>query len=251
MERNNRKNKLSQNKRKNARVININQFKKKNETKSTGTISKRLRTTLIGFFFILFLLILRLGWLQIVKGASLKESMYDQLTTSRVISPKRGTIYDSTGKALARSAQVDTVSINPTKIVVKNSDEEVAKIKTKALKEKVAKALSDIFELDYDEILTKVSSESKVAQTIAKKQEKDKIDELKAWMKENNVYSGINIDEDTKRYYPYNNLASNLIGFCGTDNQGLEGLEAKWDSVLTGTPGKIVSSTGCCSRLNS
>ena len=144
MERNNLKNKLSQNKRKNARVININQFKKKNETKSTGTISKRLRTTLIGFFFILFLLILRLGWLQIVKGASLKESMYDQLTTSRVISPKRGTIYDSTGKALARSAQVDTVSINSTKIVVKNSDEEVAKIKTKALKEKVAKALSDI-----------------------------------------------------------------------------------------------------------
>ena len=244
MERNNRKNKLFQNKnkRKNARVININQFKKKNETKSTGTISKRLRTTLIGFFFILFLLILRLGWLQLVKGSSLKEAMYDQLTTSRVISPKRGTIYDSTGKALARSAQVDTVSINSTKIVVKNSDEEVAKIKTKALKEKVAKALSDIFELDYDETLTKVSSESKVAQTIAKKQEKDKIDELKAWMKENNVYSGINIDEDTKRYYPYNNLASNLIGFCGTDNQGLEGLEAKWDSVLTGTPGKIVSS---------
>ena len=244
MERNNRKNKLSQNKnkRKNSRVININQFKKKNETKSTGTISKRLRTTLIGFFFILFLLILRLGWLQIVKGASLKEAMYDQLTTSRVISPKRGTIYDSTGKALAMSAQVDTVSINSTKIVVKNSDEEVARIKTKALKEKVAKALSNIFELNYDETLTKVSSESKVAQTIAKKQEKDKIDELKAWMKKNNVYSGINIDEDTKRYYPYNNLASNLIGFCGTDNQGLEGLEAKWDSVLTGTPGKIVSS---------
>ena len=243
MERNNRKKMLSQNKnnRKNARVVNINKFKNKN-TEKVGSVSKRLKYTMLFFFLLLFLLILRLGWLQIVKGASLKEAMYNQLTTSRVISPKRGTIYDSTGKALARSAQVDTVSINSTRIVVKNSDAEVAKIKTQALKEKVAKAFSDIFELDYEETLKKVSSDSQSTQTIAKKQEKDKIDKLKAWMKENDIYSGINIDEDTKRYYPYNNLASNLIGFCGTDNQGLEGLEAKWDSVLTGTPGKIVSS---------
>ena len=243
MEHNNRKKMLSQNKnnRKNARVVNINKFKNKN-TEKVGSVSKRLKYTMLFFFLLLFLLILRLGWLQIVKGASLKEAMYNQLTTSRVISPKRGTIYDSTGKALARSAQVDTVSINSTRIVVKNSDAEVAKIKTQALKEKVAKAFSDIFELDYEETLKKVSSDSQSTQTIAKKQEKDKIDKLKAWMKENDIYSGINIDEDTKRYYPYNNLASNLIGFCGTDNQGLEGLEAKWDSVLTGTPGKIVSS---------
>ena len=243
MERNNRKKMLSQNKnnRKNARVVNINKFKNKN-TEKVGSVSKRLKYTMLFFFLLLFLLILRLGWLQIVKGASLKEAMYNQLTTSRVISPKRGTIYDSTGKALARSAQVDTVSINSTRIVVKNSDAEVAKIKTQALKEKVAKAFSDIFELDYEETLKKVSSDSQSTQTIAKKQEKDKIDKLKAWMKENDIYSGVNIDEDTKRYYPYNNLASNLIGFCGTDNQGLEGLEAKWDSVLTGTPGKIVSS---------
>ncbi len=214
----------------------------KSNAKKIATISQRLRNMLLLFFLILLLLIGRLGWLQIVQGSDLKEAMYKQLTTSRVISPKRGTIYDSTGKALARSAQVDTVSINASKIVVKHSDEEVAAVKTKALKEKVAKALSDIFGLDYADTLKKVSSESKNTQTIAKKQEKDKIDKFKKWMKENKIYAGINIDEDTKRYYPYNNLASNLIGFCGTDNQGLEGLEAKWDDVLTGTPGKIVSS---------
>lgn len=216
--------------------------KKKGSGKNTNTLSQRLRIMMLVFFIILFLLILRLGYLQIVKGAELKEAMYNQLTTSRIISSKRGTIYDSTGKTLARSAQVDTVSINPNKIVVENKDDEVARIKTQALKEKVAKAFSDIFELDYEETLKKVSSESTSVQTIARKVEKDKIDELKEWMKENKVYSGINIDEDTKRYYPYDNLASNLIGFCGTDNQGLEGLEAKWDSVLTGTPGKITSS---------
>lgn len=242
--RNNRKNQLSQNKKQNGKIVHITKSGDTNKkgAKKVATMSQRLRLMLLVFFMILLLLIGRLGWLQIVQGSDLKEAMYNQLTTSRVISPKRGTIYDSTGKALARSAQVDTVSINSTKIVVKSSDEEVAAVKTKALKEKVAKAFSDIFDLDYEETLKKVSSESTTTQTIAKKVEKDKIDELKKWMKENGIYSGINIDEDTKRYYPYNNLASNLIGFCGTDNQGLEGLEAKWDSVLTGTPGKIVSS---------
>ena len=190
------------------------------KNKKEKTLSQRLGILMITFFALLFILIIRLGWLQIVQGAKLKEAMYDQLTTSRIISPKRGTIYDSTGKSLAISAQVDTVSINPGQIVVEHKDEEVAEVKTKELKEKVAKAFSDIFELDYDETLKKVSSDSSI-QTIARKVEKDKIDELKKWMKNNEVYSGINIDEDTKRYYPYDNLASNLIGFCGTDNQGL------------------------------
>ena len=63
-------------------------------------------------------------------------------------------------------------------------------------------------------------------------------------MKENDISIGINIDEDTKRYYPYDTVASNVLGFCGSDNQGLSGIESKWDSVLTGTPGKIVSSKG-------
>ena len=222
---------------------NKNQSKVKNGSKVRKilTINDRLKRMLLIFFLIFFLLVGRLGWLQIVQGSELKESMYRQLTTSEVISPKRGTIYDSTGKALARSAQVDTVSIDPTKIVVeqKNSND-IDEAKTKELKEKVAKAFSEIFDLDYEETLEKVSSDSSNV-TIAKKVENDVIEELEAWMKENEIYSGINIDEDTKRYYPYDNLASNLIGFCGTDNQGLWGLELKWNDILTGTPGKVTS----------
>ena len=91
--------------------------------------------------------------------------------------------------------------------------------------------------------MEKVSSNSQV-ETIAKKVEQDKVDELTTWMKENKISVGINIDEDTKRYYPYSTVASNVIGFCGSDNQGLSGIESKWDSILTGTPGKIVSSQG-------
>ena len=198
---------------------------------------KKLRVTLIVVILILLLLIVRIGFLQFVQGNYLKELAYNQQTINQIISPKRGNIYDSTGKALAISAQVDTITINPNKLV-KNSNDE-----TKEFKEKIAKGLSEIFELNYDEVLEKVNSSSQV-ETIAKKVEQEKVDTLKKWMEENKISVGINIDEDTKRYYPYNTVASNVIGFCGSDNQGLSGVESKWDSILTGTPGKIVSSKG-------
>lgn len=198
---------------------------------------KKLRITLIVVILILLLLVVRIGFLQFVQGNYLKELAYNQQTINQIISPKRGNIYDSTGKALAISAQVDTITINPNKLV-KNSNDE-----TKEFKEKIAKGLSEIFELNYDEVLEKVNSSSQV-ETIAKKVEQEKVDTLKKWMEDNKISVGINIDEDTKRYYPYNTVASNVIGFCGSDNQGLSGIESKWDSILTGTPGKIVSSKG-------
>ena len=224
------------------KVSNATKKDNKGESSFNVTKTKRLRGILIVVYLVLVALIIRLGFLQFVDGDRLKEMAYKQQTTNQIISTKRGTIYDATGKALAISASVDTITINPSKISVSDDDEEIAQLKTKALKEKVAQAFSDIFELDYQEVLDKVNSNNNI-ETIAKKVETEKVDELEKWMEENEIYSGINIDEDTKRYYPYNNLASNLIGFCGTDNQGLEGIEAWWDSVLTGTPGKITTST--------
>ena len=169
---------------------------------------------------------------------------YKQLITNRIISTKRGSIYDTSGKPLALSAQVDTVSINPIMIKAENDDE------TNKLKEKVASAFANIFELKYEDVLKKVNSESTI-ETIAKKVEEEKIKKLKKWMEENDYSSGINIDSDTKRYYPYNNLASNLIGFCGNDNHGLEGLEYYWDNVLSGTPRENLNIKRCCTRYNS
>ena len=199
--------------------------------------SKRLKWFVIVFTFFVLALISRLFVLQFVDSASLREKAYKQTTANKVISPKRGTIYDSTGKALAVSTEVDTVSVNPSLIVVKNNQEE-----TNALKEKVATALANIFELDYNEVLVKITSTNSI-ETIAKKVDLNKVEELKQWMKDNKCYSGINIDKDTKRSYPYNNLASNLIGFCGSDNNGLSGIEYNLDSTLTGTPGKLVTAT--------
>ncbi len=219
--------------KKRSNIVKINSnFESKN-----FIYTKKLRLILLITILIFVLLICRIGFLQFVQGSFLKEQAYNQQTINQIISPKRGNIYDSTGKALAISAQVDTITINPSKFE-KDSDEETAKYQ-----ETVAKGLSEIFGLDYNETLEKVSSNSQV-ETIAKKVEQDKVDELTTWMKENKISVGINIDEDTKRYYPYSTVASNVIGFCGSDNQGLSGIESKWDSVLTGTPGKIVSSQG-------
>lgn len=206
-----------------------------NLSKKTRISTKRLKIILVVIILILIALLGRIAWLQFIDGDYLKELAYSQQTINQIISPKRGNIYDSTGKVLATSAQVDTITINPQKI--KASTDEA----TIALKEKVAKGLSDIFELDYNEVLTKLNSSSSV-ETIIKKVEQDKVTELENWMNENDITVGINIDEDSKRYYPYSTLASQLIGFCGEDNQGLSGIEYSWDSTLTGTSGKIVAS---------
>lgn len=160
---------------------------------------KRLRTILLAGICLLILLFLRIFWLQFIKGAWLKEKAYRQQTSSQIISPERGSILDVNGKTLAMSEDVDTVSINPTKIAKEN-------------KELVAKGLSEIFELDYNETLAKVNGEA-AFQTIAKKVEKDKVTELENWMKQNKIKTGINIDADNKRCYPYNELAAQVIGF--------------------------------------
>lgn len=212
-------------------------YKSANNKFSTNLLAvKKFRIVLASLLIIFLLLLIRLIWLQFAQGPALKEKAYNQQTTDQIISTSRGTIYDSTGKTLAISTPTDTVTINPKKIVANTPEE------TKAKKEKVAKAFSDIFELNYDETLEKVNSTSNV-QTIAKKVDKTKIDELKSWMEEEKISTGINIDEDTKRVYPYNNLASNLIGFCGTDNTGIQGIEDSWNKVLQGTPGKLTTST--------
>ena len=213
---------------KNSKLNRIkSRIEKRKEAEAKPIVSRRLIYAAMTILFVFLFLILRLAFLQFIQGGDLKEAASRQQATSRILSPSRGTIYDANGKILAQSASVDTVTINPTRISDKH-------------KEKVAHAMSDIFELEYEKVLAQVNSDSKT-ETVIKKVEKDKIDKLREWMDDEEIYSGINIDEDFKRYYPYSNLASNLIGFCNTDNVGQEGIELKWDTILSGTPGKIVS----------
>ena len=186
---------------------------------------RRMKNILIISMVLFLILIFRVGWIQFVNGEELQTLAYEQQTLDRKISPKRGTIFDRNGYELAVSSTVYTITVNP--VIIKEED-----------KEKVSKILSDIFGLDYEKTLKKVKKRSSI-ETIARRQEKDVSDELRKWMLDNNIEDGINIDEDTKRYYPYNTLASHIIGFCGSDNQGLGGLESKYNEILQGKKGRI------------
>ncbi len=202
--------------------------KERKNAEPIGTLSKkkRMKWEMAIALSILFALTGRIGFIQFVQGSQLQSMAYVQQTLDRSINPKRGTIYDRTGKTiLAVSSTVETVSVIPTNI-------------KKEEREKIATALANIFSLDYETVLKKVSKRSSI-ETIIKKVEKEKTDELRIWMQNNNITSGITIDEDTKRYYPLNSLASQVIGFCGSDNQGLEGIEALYEKTLKGEQGKI------------
>ena len=191
---------------------------------------KRLMKILIIAVVLCSFLIIRVGCIQLLQGKELQAKAHTQQTLNRIINPKRGTIYDATGKIkLAESASVETVTVNPNNI--KKSD-----------KEKVSRALTDIFNLDFETVLKKVSKNSSI-ETIVKKVDKNEADKLRIWMQENNINSGINMDEDSKRYYPYGTLAAHVIGFTGSDNQGLDGIESKYEEILKGTPGKILKPT--------
>ena len=187
---------------------------------------KMMMWAIIIALVLMFLLIIRIAVIQFVDGDKLKQMAYEQQTLNRKITSKRGTIYDASGEiVLAKSSTVETVTVNSTNIPEDKKD-------------MVSKALSEILDVDYETTLKKVNKRSSI-ETIAKKVDKDKTDELRKWMQENNIESGINIDEDTKRYYPYSTLASQVIGFCGSDNQGLDGIEAKYDDILKGKSGQI------------
>ena len=200
------------------------------EKYSDITRKKRMKIWMIMVAIVSLLFIIRIAWLQFVDGDRLKQMALEQQSIDREINPRRGTIYDATGKnVLAISSTVNTITVNPNNI--KKED-----------KEKVATALANIFELDYTTVLKRVSKNSSI-ENIARRVEKEKTDELRIWMADNNIEVGINIDEDTKRYYPYNTLASQVIGFCGYDNQGLDGIEAIYEEELKGKKGRITKVT--------
>ena len=191
---------------------------------------KRMKIWILVVVIVAILFIVRIGWIQFVMGPELKQMALEQQSLDRAVNPRRGTIYDVTGKTiLAVSSTVNTITVNPNNIAKED-------------KEKVAEALSNIFDLDYETILKRVNRNTSI-ETIARRVDKEKADELRIWMEDNDIKVGINIDEDTKRYYPYNSLASQVIGFCGSDNQGLDGIEAIYEEELQGEKGRITKVT--------
>ena len=170
----------------------------------------------------------RLVYIQIVKSEYYSQKAYTQQTRSKSVEAKRGTIYDTTGeKILAQSISTNIVTAVPNSV---NKDK----------KEEIAQNLADILQSDKDEILKKLNKKTSSV-TIATKVDQEKSKAILEYINNNDI-TGISVDEDMLRVYPYGTLLSHVLGFVGTDNQGLAGVEAYYDSELSGNPGKIVAS---------
>ncbi len=196
----------------------------------------RMRTTVL----ILLILVLgfgavsiRLAYLQLIQGTYLQEKAVEQQLVDTTVNSKRGTIYDSKGKVLAQSASVWKVIMAP------------AYMETKEQRVYVAENLSKILDLEYKDIYkkTKLKTYYVVVKRKIESDEREKI--LKLCKNINKKFDGlsnvITLFDDYRRYYPYNDLASSVIGFTGSDDQGLEGVEYQYDKYLTGTPGRIIT----------
>ena len=176
--------------------------------------------------------VLRLTYLTTVQSSELQEAAVDLQLADTTVSAKRGTIYDANGNVLAESASVWQVVMSP--VNFKNDKQRQA----------AAKGLSEIFDLEYNDVLddTKQQSHYVVVKRRIESDEREKVLELIDTLKKDYKCQGvIQLLDDYKRYYPKNSLASSVIGFTGSDDQGLEGVEYEYDSYLSGTPGRIIT----------
>lgn len=196
-----------------------------------GTTVRLWRRTLIllvlmafGFGAILFNLIR----LQLIDGEELKKAAIDQSLQPTTLSAQRGTIYDSSGvKVLAKSASVWTVALEPA--YIEDEDKKV-----------LAQGLAEILDMDEDEVL-ELANQNSYFTYVKRKVETEQKDEILEFLDENDISRGVQLIQDYKRYYPYGNFMGPVLGFTGTDNQGLSGLEYQYDTELSGTAGRLVT----------
>lgn len=183
---------------------------------------KKLLIFLFCSMFGYLLLTGRLVFIELFRAEEWQELAYEQQTRDRLITPKRGSILDRNGEGIALTETVNAVSVIPVQIKEK---------------EKTAQFLAETLDLEYEDVLEKIK------QKVALVRIKTKVDtETAAAIRQAN-YHGVEVDEDVQRVYPYSELAAQVIGFVGKDNQGIIGLEAKYDELLEGEKGKILTLT--------
>ena len=170
---------------------------------------------------------------QIIRGEEMSIAALDQSLRSTTLSAMRGTIYDATGKVLAQSASVWTVVLEPAYFADYDDPE--------GARQKVASGLAAILDMDEEEVYEKTQGSSYFVY-LKRRVETSVRDEINEFLEAEGISSGVRLIEDYKRYYPYGTVASTVLGFTGTDGQGLEGLELQYDTQLRGTAGRLISS---------
>lgn len=167
-------------------------------------------------------LTVRLGYLMIVKSAEYAQRAEDLHERERAIKAERGLIYDKNGIAIATNKPVSTISVIHSQITDP---------------ERVIQVLSEKLGLSEKSVRKRVEKNSSI-ERVKSNVEKEIADAIR-----NSDLDGVMVDEDYKRFYPYGNLASKVIGFTGSDNQGIIGLEVEYDKYLKGTDGTILTLT--------
>lgn len=201
-------------------------------TSNTIKVKKRSLVLLIVYSVLIFALVCRVGYFQIVKGEEFAAKAYENQTRGRIINPKRGTIYDRNGKGLAISASVETISVNPPDFMDKMKD-------TPERIDQIADDLAQILDMTPESVKEKLTSNQKWA-FIKRKVDKEVGMKVRQYLIDNNIGS-IYVDEDSKRFFPNGSLASHVLGFTGDDDQGLNGIEKTFDEILSGKPGMVMS----------
>lgn len=169
--------------------------------------------------------------IQIVHHDEYEAAAIAQQVRETTVSAARGMLYDRNGRILAISAGVDTIYISPAEIERGHEDAEA-----------IAKGLSEILGVDYETILKRAQNTKSWYEVVARKVEPEVSEKVREFKAEGG-YSGIKVEADTKRYYPNGSLASHVIGFVGLENKGLGGIEARYDSLLSGKNGYVMRST--------
>ncbi len=166
---------------------------------------------------------------QIVNYSYYQTKAISQQTMDTTLNAQRGTIYSRNYTALAKSAPVETVYIAPNSIDKEDT----------ALCRKIASGLAEILGVDEETVYEKTQKKN-YYELIKRRIESDVADKVRTFVDENDL-PGIHLVEDTKRYYPYNSLACHILGFTGTDNVGLDGIESIYNEYLQGTSGKLIT----------
>ena len=217
-------------------------------------IMKNLQQRTLGVLAIITVLgfgssIFGMGYTQLVKGDFFKTKAETQQLSDTAITAQRGVIYDANMSVLAQSASAWKVSLNATSFANIPND----------AKEKVYSTLINVLGVTREYLEDKASYKQYNSVSIKTKIEKEAKDKLESFVKgtfkdkdgnDRSYGSIIMIDEDVKRYYPYSSLASQIIGFTGTDNNGLSGLESYYNTTLTGVDGRVISARSNSSIAN-
>ena len=184
---------------------------------------RRKIALILGLFLLaFFLVIVKLGIVQFIQGEDLQAKAEDLRTRDMSVAAARGTIYDRNGGKLAISITADSVAVRPSEISSLPADEREKEA------DKTARTLADILDMDYQEVYDKVTSEQYYVYV------QRKIDfELAEQIREADL-TGVELEEETQRYYPKGTLAAHVLGFAGIDNQGLEGVEKTLEDWLVG-----------------